>query len=520
MSAKCILKKAVVVAVLAAGLMAAVSAAASSHRLPLPGQAIPAATKAQLYRAPENAKSGSWTPLKNVYPGSMPDLALLLTDGTVMVHEGCSPDWFKLIPDNKGNYVRGTWSNIASMSSDYGPLYFASQVLADGRVIANGGAYNFCSFAETNEGALYDPVSNSWTSITAPAGWSNIGAAPSVVRTDKTYQLANCCSADAALAAISGTNVTWTILSATQTGKKDSYGDEGWTTLPDQTILTIDTGRCLSDQEASCTEIFNINTNTWSDGQRTCGQMVDGKIGPAAMLPNGFVFAAGGTTTNCVMDTSTGQWYPAPSFGGDLDANSAPAAVLPSGSALVQVSPGAFNSPSHFFEAKVKDASTVTVTQVNDPSSAPSVAAYEGRMLVLPTGQVFWTNDAGDIEIYTAKGSPKAAWAPKITKVAGTLSIGSSNNRISGRNFNGFTFGGYYGAAAQTATNYPLVRLTNAASGHVCYARTHDHNRMGIADGGKSSTKFDIPKSCEAGDSSLEVVANGIASDPASITLQ
>ncbi|MFL6689928.1 MAG: hypothetical protein ACJ8IR_07055, partial [Alphaproteobacteria bacterium] len=94
---KCVLKKAVVVAVLAGGLATAVSASARSPRLPLPQRAIPATTKAQLYHAPENAKSGSWTPLKNVYPGSMPDLALLLTDGTVMVHEGCSPDWFKLI---------------------------------------------------------------------------------------------------------------------------------------------------------------------------------------------------------------------------------------------------------------------------------------------------------------------------------------------------------------------------------------------------------------------------------------
>ena len=121
-------------------------------------------------------------------------------------------------------------------------------------------------------------------------------------------------------------------------------------------------------------------------------------------------------------------------------------------------------------------------------------------MLVLPTGQVLWINNGGnDIQLYTPHGSPKASWAPKITKVSQRLVTGSKNNRITGRNFNGFTFGGYYGSAAQTATNYPLVRITNAASGHACYARTHDHNRMGIADGGKSSTKFDIPKSCEFG---------------------
>src|SRR5256885_4823157 len=37
----------------------------------------------------------------------------------------------------------------------------------------------------------------------------------------------------------------------------------------------------------------------------------------------------------------------------------------------------------------------------------------------------------GDLEIYTAKGSPKAAWTPKIGKVATELSIGSKNNKRS-----------------------------------------------------------------------------------------
>ena len=69
------------------------------------------------------------------------------------------------------------------------------------------------------------------------------------------------------------------------------------------------------------------------------------------------------------------------------------------------------------------------------------------------------------------------------------------------------------------ATNYPLVRFTNIATGDVCYARTHDHSAMGISTGGPTSTEFDVPGSCEAGASNLEVVANGIASAPVSVTL-
>ena len=89
--------------------------------------------------------SGTWTPLQNPVPGDYPDMGLLLTDGTVMLHNGCSPDWYRLTPDINGDYVKGTWTQLASMDSNYQPLYFASQVLADGRVIINGGEYDDCS---------------------------------------------------------------------------------------------------------------------------------------------------------------------------------------------------------------------------------------------------------------------------------------------------------------------------------------------------------------------------------------
>ena len=54
----------------------------------------------------------------------------------------------------------GRWSPIASMDPGYGPLYFASAVLPDGRVIVEGGEYNFCSAVWTTLGSIYDPVAN------------------------------------------------------------------------------------------------------------------------------------------------------------------------------------------------------------------------------------------------------------------------------------------------------------------------------------------------------------------------
>ena len=74
---------------------------------------------------------------------------LQLTDGTVIAHEENDQNgnvatlaWYKLTPDINGSYVNGTWSQIASLPTGYGPLFFGSAVLPDGRVVVEGGEYN------------------------------------------------------------------------------------------------------------------------------------------------------------------------------------------------------------------------------------------------------------------------------------------------------------------------------------------------------------------------------------------
>ncbi len=107
-------------------------------------------------------------------------LSFQLTDGTVMVQGNNGNDWWKLTPDITGSYVNGTWTQLASLPSGYDPYAEASAVLADGRLIIEGGEYNFGAFALTNLGAIYDPVANTWTSVTPPKTWLYIGDSPSV----------------------------------------------------------------------------------------------------------------------------------------------------------------------------------------------------------------------------------------------------------------------------------------------------------------------------------------------------
>jgi len=509
-----------VFAAVAAALLSTSALASHGHLTPLPShhgwKADPAHPP---YVAPGGSGSGTWTPLTNSFPGAgFPDTSLLLTDGTVMMHDGCTTNWFRLTPDNTGSYVNGTWSAMASMPTGYSPLYFASQVLPDGHVMVNGGEYINCNPVWTNEGAIYDTAKNKWKNVPPPAGWSSIGDAQSVVRADGQYMVADCCTANEAIATISGSSVTWT---PTGTGKGDSNDEEGWTQIPGGLIFTVDANRSLGGPND--VEIYSESTGAWTTQTAktpaSCTDPGSHEIGPAPLLPNGLIFQLCGTSHTMVYDPGSGAWTQGPDLPGSLQVTDGPAVVLPDGNVLVQAGPGVFGSPSHFFEAKVKNATHVTITQVNEPASAAIQAAYEGRLMMLPTGQAFWASDVGDVEVYTPQGVPAKNAIPKIKSVKATLHVGSKNNKITGLRFNGLSYGGYYGDDVQESTNYPIVRITNNASSHVCFAKTHNY-ATGISDGTTvTQALFNIPASCETGTSTIEVVVNGIASPARTVTL-
>jgi hypothetical protein len=88
---------------------------------------------------PRNLPAGTWIQLTNLAPGGIGTM-MLLSDGTVMAQEGGSEKWDKLTPDAAGSYVNGTWSSLASMSTQR--LYFGSNILPDGRVFLVGGEYS------------------------------------------------------------------------------------------------------------------------------------------------------------------------------------------------------------------------------------------------------------------------------------------------------------------------------------------------------------------------------------------
>jgi hypothetical protein len=151
-------------------------------------------------------------------------------------------------------------------------------------------------------------------------------------------------------------------------------------------------------------------------------------------------------------------------------------------------------------------------------TDAPNISSYWGNMLVLPTGQILYT-DFANVWVFQNGGRPQAAWLPQILSVPTTLSHGQTY-KIVGLNFNGFSQGAAYGDDVQGATNYPLVQITNRNSGQVSYARTHDHSTMAIAYTTPASTNFDVTGKIPTGLSDLRVVVNGIASLPVTVNIR
>ena len=458
------------------------------------------------------ARAQSWTPLNNqpCSPGQpcfFPSTALLLTDGTVIAQDVGGSSWFQLIPDNSGSYVNGTWLQLASLPPGYSPLYFASAVLPDGRLIVEGGEFNFLLSESNTLGAIYDPIANEWTSVPGPPGWTGIGDASSVVLADGQFMLANAGTEQQAL--LNAETLIWT---STGGSKADSNNEEGWTLLPNKQVLTIDT------RNGTNSEVYIPGSGKWHSAGSTIVPLSAGaEIGPAVLRPNGTVFATGASEHTAIYNTASETWSVGPDFPvspqGQLNITDGPAALLSNGNVLCDTSPSG-NPPSYFFEFD-----GANLNQVAGPPRAPLAGSFAGRMLVLPTGQIFFTDGSADVEIYTSNGSPNPAWAPKIHSAPTTVSPGGSYV-VSGDHFNGFSQGAAYGDDAQSATNYPLVRITNLATGHVFYSRTHDHTSMSVAYGGIVSTHFDVSDNQELGTSSLVVVANGIPSAPVFIDVR
>lgn len=447
---------------------------------------------------------------------------LLLTDGTVMVQDMATPEngggsaWWRLSPDAFGSYVTGHWSRLASMQAGYTPLYYASAVLPDGRVIVEGGEYNGGDAVWSGQGSIYDPVADAWTPVAPPAGMnlaqSSIGDAQGIVLANGKFMLSPVYAPPSGNQQIlDPATLTWT---GSGQNKATDNDEEGGALLPSGKVLAVDVNPAIP----LSSELYDPLTGKWTQAGSTKVLIWDSnhEVGPTPTMPNGDVFAVGSTLGhNAVFHVD--HWTAAPDFpvigGAQFGTPDGPAATLPSGKILVLASAGYGAAPSHFFMFD-----GTTLTRAADTPNCRIMTSYDGYMLVLPTGQALFNDRRGSFEVYTDAGAPSPAWIPRITSVPPWLRLGKTY-QLAGSQLNGRTSGASYGDDYQSATNYPLVRLTNDATHHVFYARTGNFSTMSIQANKASTTSFTVPPGIEVGPTHLVVVANGLASVAAAVTL-
>jgi len=481
---------------------------------------------------------------------------LLMTDGSVLVHTDGhrDRDWYRLTPDEKGRYHTGRWSGALPMAA--GRLYFASGVLADGRVYAVGGEFTHPQrpAREQARGETFD-LRTGWHPIHKPSPAYDFVTrdCSSMVLADRRVLFAGPDDMRTAIwDPVAEPPGDWVEAgrgfdpehgAQTKQGKCD---EETWTLLPNGNVLTVQ----LDRTDTRNAEQYVPSIDKWVSAGHTTQNLVareimgwySGEIGPAILLPSGKVIAIGGTGRTEIYtpdpdSQQPGTWAPGPRMPADpgnpyspdgagyLTALDAPAVLLPGGKVICTGGPTRKKTDPHGSNAQYWSGPTQFL--VYDPAStagelqplANQPRHHDGDtssacLLLLPNGHVLYScrrNVLGEYTPDRADLAAHASWRPRISTCPASLARGHTVT-ITGVRFNGMSQANSYGDDFQSPTNFPLVRLTRGA-GTVRYLRTFGFSSMGVATGSTEvTTEVEVPAGLPAGRWNLAVIANAIAS--------
>ena len=499
---------------------------------------------------------GTWktiAPLPTVASGTFSsDTMILLTDGSVLVHNAYGKEWLRLTPDSEGKYEAGTWSAELDMANTR--EYFASGVLKDGRVFAIGGEDSSAG-SDTPLGEIFDPQTNLWTAISKPAAFNFVrGDCNGAVLADGRVLLGG--------ATVSGPPPTWSKRTAIWDPKNNTwveaglkFGTLGSTDKTDpfeeETFALLQDGSVLAPavRDTPGAQRYVPSLDSWVDCSpapvKLAIDVLNGtgvfETGPVITLPDGKVLVIGGPGQTAIFTpgpsaTDPGSWSLGPAFPPDtsvlpnwptLTALDAPACLMPSGKVICMAGttvPDAgdyFSISPVFFEYDPHNPAPVLPLLDAQPSLPAGNFTWQSCFLLLPTGQLLCSAHSNSLFLYTpdpGSGHPHHSWKPQHISVPDCMRPGHSY-RLSGTQINGLSQALTYGDDAGMATNYPIVRLHKKGSSEVVYVRTHSFSTMGIARGHKvpedlHHCMIDIPASLAHGEWKLVVIANGIDSEP------
>jgi hypothetical protein len=311
--------------------------------------------------------------------------------------------------------------------------------------------------------------------------------------------------------------------------------------------LRLHDGRIFQIGATQHTALYNPTTNTWVAGPDVRGTLngIPSPFGaddaPGAILPNGHVIfaadagvsgfassgnvSAGSPVITGIPSTAILQVYwgvqgagiPGGAFIVSVDSPSqvtisSPANATTRGDAISWG--GTFSNPTELFDFDPRTSKIRQVTSALPDANLPYEGSYPTRMLILPTGQLLFSDDSSQLWVYTSSGKPNPRLRPIITKVS---YLGDRKFRLRGFQLDGQSAGAAYGDDDQMDSNYPIIRMVNP-SGNVFYARTSDWSKIAVGGGARRETvDFTLSPGVTPGDYSLIVSGAGISSYPTRI---
>ena len=485
-------------------------------------------------------------------PGNGGAMMMLLSNGNVLVQNGSNPppssSVYQLSPQtNTGSYVNGSWASTGSLNESR--LFFTTAMLPDGRIFGIGGEYP--SFSNTVE--IYNPATGVWTyQDSIPTADSKYGDDPiQVLPPDATHPdgqvLAGYYNSTTTYLfdpnAAAGSQ--WTTTTA---GKLhgDQSDEEAWVRLKDGSILSYDV--FASQGGTFQAQRYVPSSGTWVDASNldptnppsvmsdpntatSNPNIFNGEgseMGPGFLLPDGRVIYFGANGNTAYYSPTTGLWSAGPKepkVGTTQEvATDDPGAMLPNGDVLIALSPlgnvvkgkgYTFPTPSNIYQFNPASGSFTDVSPGGSiGGSSIGNNAYQLNMVVLPTGQVLLANEGANFEVFTEDPStgPQNAWRPTISNL---VQNAGGSFTLTGTQINGISEGANYGDDNESATNYPIVQLTDG-SGNISYATTSGWSTTNIVTGSTpETTNFTLASGKHLSDySTLVVIANGIPSLP------
>ncbi|HMJ63448.1 MAG TPA: kelch repeat-containing protein [Bryobacteraceae bacterium] len=324
-------------------------------------------------------------------------------------------------------------------------------------------------------------------------------------------------------------------------------------------ILRLQDGRIFVIGANEHTALYTPSTNTWVAGPDMLGTLSNpfGTISPAAfgaddapaaLLPNGHVLLAadaGPAAVTSSGNTASGSAVITniPSTAGlqtgwAVTQADGRTTVIPAGTRIFSVDSatqirisnnaiatsaglglrfgGVFSRPTQIFDFDPGAGTLSLATPAVPDLGLTSIPSYVTRMLVLPTGQLLFSNGSNQLWVYTADGAPNPSLRPVVNTVTYN---GVGVFTLTGKQLNGQSSGSAYGDDVESDENYPIVRLVNS-TGSVYYCRTTNWSSTAVGGGAAPQTvNFTLNPALTAGNYVLVLSGAGIASFPLAVNI-